>query len=253
MPATVEPPVLPNRLYRYRALSPRNGDADCEKVLVREIAAIKKPYLWCSAFDCLNDPMEGVFRPSTRLATASNFENVKKKLYHKKTRFGIACFSDTRRNELMWTHYAGNYSGICIAYRTQDFVPGLPDGCRLIRLGYDDRPPRLPNTRDLERAAVIILSQKKSNWAYEREWRVLVMKSPAEESGTQINIKRLCVTHVYLGSRIDREHKQRLLHELHGTGIAISQMEVSDYRHTWSSLRRGRIGLNDKTDEYDRW
>jgi len=253
MPAIIEPPVLPKRLYRYRTLNPRDGDADQGVVLVREIAAIKKRYLWCSSFERLNDPMEGVFRPSTNLRHDPGFEIVAEKLYRKKAAFGIACFSDTRRNELMWTHYAGNYSGICIAYRAEDLVAGLPDGCSLVRLGYDDRPPRLPTARDLERAVVAVLSQKKSNWAYEREWRVLAMMSPGEEFGTQVAIRRRCITHVYLGSRIEKDHKKRLLKELRDTGIAVSQMEVCDYRHNWKVLRRGEIGVHDRTDEYDRW
>src|SRR5262249_45171 len=154
-----------------RSFTPRVSDDLKESALVeREIDSIKQPYLWCGNFECMNDPMEGVYRPSTRLITSPELKKIKDRIYKREVKFGIACFSDTRRNELMWTHYAGNYSGICIAYRTEDFVAGLPNNAHLIRLGYDDQPPRLSSEPNLDTAALELLSQKKSNWAYEREW-----------------------------------------------------------------------------------
>jgi hypothetical protein len=118
MPATVERPILPHRLYRYRNLNPREVDATSEEVFRRELEAIEHPYLWCSTFDRLNDPMEGFYRPSTRLRTDPDYARRVEQVFDRKMNVGIASFSDNRNNELMWAHYAGNYSGICIAYRT---------------------------------------------------------------------------------------------------------------------------------------
>ena len=58
----------------------------------------------------------------------------------KKSKVGIACLSDTKENELMWTHYAGNYSGVCIEYDAERLVQALPSGVRLVRVGYNEHP-----------------------------------------------------------------------------------------------------------------
>ncbi|MGY3034301.1 hypothetical protein ACVIIV_003471 [Bradyrhizobium sp. USDA 4354] len=41
-----------------------------------------------------------------------------------KPKIGICCFSDTNDNELMWAHYAANYSGICVAYLAERLTSG---------------------------------------------------------------------------------------------------------------------------------
>jgi hypothetical protein len=216
-----------------------------EKDLVkREIDSIRQRYLWCATFERMNDPMEGLFRPSTRLRGSRELYKVQDRIYESTVKFGIACFTDTRRNELMWAHYAGNYSGICIGYRTQDFVAGLPSNAHLIRLGYDDQAPRLSSRT----AALELLSQKKSSWAYEREWRVLVSVNNAV--GIKIIIRRKCITHIYLGARIQKEHQTLLMDNLDGTGIAITKMAVEGYNHKFKNLRKGTIGARDRTDEY---
>jgi hypothetical protein len=229
MPATVERPILPHRLYRYRSLVPRDPYISPYDLLRREIEAIKEPYLWCSEFRMLNDPMEGFYRPSTRLQKVNNYEERVNQLLERKLNVGIVSFSDNRDNELMWAHYAGNYSGICIAYRTVGLVAGLPDDVALVRLGYDSRPPRIGNG-DFANIRVI-LSQKKESWTYEREWRVL---GPLGK----VVITTRCVTHIYLGARVNPDHKINIRDELKGTDISISQMEVNGYRHNWQLVQR---------------
>jgi len=201
---------------------------DQEAIIDREIASIKQPYLWCSSYENLNDPMEGVFRPSTRLKGLKGFKAFEEKFKETKENVGIACFSDSRRNQMMWSHYAGNHSGICIGFKTTDLVNGLPDSCSLVRLAYDDRRPRLSSKVDIDRgAAVMAFSQKKLGWAYEREWRVLAVKSPTEPAGTIVPIDTECVTHVYFGFQIKQIHRVMLLKALDDTGIKISDMVVS--------------------------
>jgi len=219
----LEPPILPNKLYRYRSFARRS------KAISEEIACIRENYLWCSDFTCMNDPMEGFYRPSSGLKKKSDYDQILQRITSSKIALGISCFSDTRENILLWTHYAGNYSGICVAYSPSVLVDGLPGNASLIRLGYDDNPPLISSGvgKNVEAAARIILSQKKYNWAYEREWRVLAPKG------------RVClerenpVKAVYLGSRISNEHRKQIVSALHGTGIEIYAMEIDGYAHAW--------------------
>jgi hypothetical protein len=66
------------------------------------------------------------------------------------------------------------------------------------------------------------LSQKKDNWAYEREWRVL---GPLNEAAYS---KKGTVWKIFLGAKIRPAHRQRLLAEFGRTKIQIRQMRVRD-------------------------
>ena len=101
----------------------------------------------------------------------------------------------------MWTHYAGNYSGICIRYYAERLRDGLSSKLSFVRLGYDESPPRLSKSDVAEEDEAVrkIFAHKKYNWAYEREWRLL---GPIG----MVEIKRSdCIRTVYLGSRIRRD------------------------------------------------
>jgi hypothetical protein len=224
--AVIQRPLLPLYLYRYRAISPR------EK-LVREIEAIKAPYLWCSDFTSLNDPMEGFYRPSAVLASKNEYERIVDRIANKKSNVGIASFSDTRENELMWTHYAGNYSGICVEYYAQRLLRALPSEVNLVHMAYGDVPPRI-TSKDVssDEAAQIILSQKKFNWAYEREWRIL-----ARVGRLHIDQKDV-VRNIYLGSRISDSDRKVIVHSFEHTDIGIHVMGVSGYNHLWERIPR---------------
>jgi len=223
--AQLDQPILPPLLYRYRPLS--NDTID------REIAAIDEQYIWLSNYRELNDPMEGFYEPSGRLQKENNYTEAARQLLSAKKQIGICSFSDTHENELMWTHYATNYAGICVAYRPIPLIKGLPDDTHLARLTYGNTPPKIDNSEatNLDKAATKILSHKKSNWVYEREWRVLGPRG-------RLNIEsKGCARAVYLGSRIAPSHKDRIMMELAQVHVSIHEMRVSDYGHIWTKIK----------------
>lgn len=225
--AKLAPPILPLYLYRYRSLGL------ISEYLTREIEAILKPYIYCSDFKDLNDPMEGFYRPSTALRNKSNYKTIVEKIYARKTGVGIASLSDTKRNELMWTHYAQSYSGLCIEYYASRLLAGLPGNVSLARMGYDDIPPRISSNdaRDDNAAARKIFSQKKFNWAYEREWRVLgpVGKAPIDPGDV--------IRSIFLGSRIADTNKKTILRALRNTEISVYEMHVEGYKQNWTAIQ----------------
>jgi hypothetical protein len=224
--AKIQLPLLPLYLFRYRAIGPSH------EVLQREIAAIKEPYLWCGDFTSLNDPMEGFYRPTSLLKNKDNYARIARTILNSKSDIGIASFSDTGENELMWTHYARNYSGICIKYYSQRLLDALPSRVSLVHMAYGDSPPRV-TSKDIgndDSGARKILSQKKFNWAYEREWRVLgsVGKLPINSDDV--------VRSIYLGSRIEEIQKKAILKTFRGSEIDIYEMDVSGYEHKWNRV-----------------
>jgi hypothetical protein len=232
MVARIEPPSLPLYLYRYRSLHDRPG-AKRGEIFKRELTAIKKSYIWCSKFAALNDPMEGFYHPSSTVRHKTDYDRIAEQISQGKSGIGIASLSDTRENELMWTHYAGNYSGICIRYYAERLRNALPSTISLVRLGYDERPPRLTNSdiKVIGQAARKIFAHKKFNWAYEREWRLL---GPV---GAVKFERKDCIRTVYLGSRIAGAHKAEILRQLKGLDIDVYEMDIEGYEHDWRRIQ----------------
>jgi hypothetical protein len=130
----------------------------------------------------------------------------------------------------MWTHYARNYTGICVGYRTTRLIDGLPKHVHLARVAYDSTPPKLGKADwNAYQAAIKILSHKKANWIYEREWRLLTHIGPLRIESAR------CIVELRLGSRILPQHRELLLDAFRDSGIKISTMTVNDYRHRWKS------------------
>jgi hypothetical protein len=227
MVAQIELPHLPIRLYRYRSLK---GGQD---IVEREIATITESYLWCSDFTRLNDPMEGFYTPSSVLGNGRKARIIKQNILDSKSTIGIASFAESYENELMWTHYADEYRGICIAYITDLLQRGLHDGTSLVRMAYGEESPPISAVQalDPQRAARIIMSHKKLNWYYEREWRVLGSKGK--------NIIRFeplgrLIAAVYLGSRIESLHEEEITRKIRPFRIRSYKMTISGYSHKWS-------------------
>jgi hypothetical protein len=180
----------------------------------------------------MNDPMEGFYRPSRILSGKSDYNDIVREITDRKSDVGIACFTETHENVLMWTHYAGNYTGMCISYSANALLSGLPNHVNLVRLAYVEEPPLIypSHVRNTDNAAIRILSQKKYNWAYEREWRVLGPVGKVSIGRAQ------AIKEIYFGSRVDLRHRQKILAKIQRTGIKALMMEVDGYEHSWEPI-----------------
>jgi hypothetical protein len=220
--ATIDPPILPRLLYRYRKIDKFD----------REIETLKEGYLWLSEYGQLNDPMEGFYERSPRVRKErETYKAALQEIFDQKQQIGICCFSDTPRSEIMWTHYGSNYEGICVGYKPLTLVRALPEASHLIRIAYGGSPPEINSghTSEPQRAAVRILSHKKESWSYEREWRIL---------GTpgRVDIPTTCIGEVYMGSRVTDKVRDALKRELVGTGVGLWAMRVNGYSHEFEKV-----------------
>lgn len=212
--AQVKSFVTPYRLYRYRPA--RN--------LARELAAIRESYVYCSPFESLNDPMEGLFASSRRLRNSNGYRNIREAIVENKARIGICSFSEVYDHELMWAHYAEQFKGICIGYSFSKLLSHLEDGVEFVRMYYDEKVPTVRhNSEPPLLVAKKILSCKNYRWLYEREWR---MFAPL---GRVPYDSRSCVTHVYLGSRMEQEQRNEVARSLEGLQITVSDMTIKKY------------------------
>jgi len=212
--ANIESYVQPRRLYRYRSLT--NLD--------RELNAIRKSYLHCSPYMNLNDPMEGLFTSSSLLKKSANYRAIRDAIRDNKARIGMCSFSEVYDHELMWAHYANQFTGICVAYSLSRLLSSLGDDIDFVRMYYDEMVPTVHRTsKDPSQLAKMVLSYKNYRWLYEREWRMFAGQGKVYYRDTK------CVTRVYLGSRISLADRKQLERSLKGLGIKISDMTIDEY------------------------
>jgi hypothetical protein len=133
----------------------------------------------------------------------------------------------------MWTHYADEYRGICVQYYAERMFNQLPPTCTLARIGYENQPTRISAgfERSFDEAALRILSQKKSSWAYEREWRVLGPLGRVNMTGLDPVVRG-----VYLGARIPPAHTQHILNAFAGSDVDVWSMTIDGYDHDWKRI-----------------
>jgi hypothetical protein len=116
---------------------------------------------------------------------------------------GVACFSETPDNLIMWSHYGGRYKGLCLEFDTS-FDPLT----KAKPVEYVERPPEISVSSvlgldnagmDSERDQIERLFRMKStSWRYEREWRVM-----HQAAGTAYVYQAPALTGIYFGPDID--------------------------------------------------
>jgi hypothetical protein len=168
--------------------------------------------------------MEGFFNASQRVQSKENYNETVDLIRSQKLALGIGSFSETWDNELMWAHYAGDFTGICVGYSVTKLLAGLPDDHGLARIAYGDRPYFLGlGALRQEHRARAILSTKNLKWSYEREWRLFAPTSgPAHYNND-------AVTCVYLGARISQAHRTAIIRRLAGMEIEVRNTRVNGY------------------------
>lgn len=212
--ALIESYVQPSSLYRYRSL----------KDFEREIEAIERGYLFCAAFTALNDPMEGLFSSSKHLRESGHHRRIRESIVENKTQMGMCSFSEVHNHELMWAHYADQFSGICIAYNLSALLRHLPNNISFVRMFYNETEPTIHRTRkEPGHLAKRVLSYKNYRWLYEREWRMFAPLGEASYRNTA------CVTRVYLGSRISASHLEKITERLQVLKIVTRKMTINKY------------------------
>jgi hypothetical protein len=212
--ATIESYLIPSRLYRYRRLA--NFD--------REIDAIEKGYLYCAAYKDLNDPMEGLFTSSRLLRKSENYRAIKEAVIGEKARIGICSFSGVHDHELMWAHYASQFTGICIVYSFAQLLRKLGEEASFVRMYYNEIVPTVRREhKPPGQLTKMVLSNKNYRWLYEREWRMFARRGRAYYRDPR------CVTRVYLGSRMKPEDHERITRTLNQLNIKTSDMIIDEY------------------------
>ena len=153
--------------------------------------------------------------------------------------FRVACFSETKDSILMWSHYAGYHTGMCVGMRP----PQMRLSPRLaLRWKVDYRDERLsldhPNPNELA-------LRKAKAWKYEKEWRVVMAtgdltsgsrplprspNKPRSEPGYFLNLQWDAIESIRFGALVDRKKRsaiQKILQAEERCHIQAIQMHLS--------------------------
>lgn len=115
---------------------------------------------------------------------------------------GATCFSERNDDLLMWSHYGGRYTGVCLEFSTtleplhtakkvsyRSDVPSVDLVKMLCHDNYDE--------------ALDLFYTKSTSWAYEQEWRCI-----HQVVGTAFTYEAKCLTGVYFGPDISEEMRE---------------------------------------------
>lgn len=155
------------------------------------------------------------------------------------SRITVSCFSASGwNNQLMWSHYANSYAGICVEYdfeKIKDFIGfvhpvsyttvrptlSMADlGIAAADLKGKDR--LVKEDVDVERI-ISYLCCKNKCWQYEDEWRIINI---GEENTPQF-IKLPCVKSITFGPNVDSLCKRLLLEVCKSKGISCYDLRLN--------------------------
>lgn len=155
------------------------------------------------------------------------------------SRITVSCFSASGwNNQLMWSHYANSYAGICVEYdfeKIKDFIGfvhpvsyttvrptlSMADlGIAAADLKSKDR--LVKEGVDVERI-ISYLCCKNKCWQYEDEWRIINI---GEENTPQF-IKLPCVKSITFGPNVDSLCKRLLLEVCKSKGISCYDLRLN--------------------------
>jgi hypothetical protein len=111
---------------------------------------------------------------------------------------GVTCFSQRNDDLLMWSHYGGQYKGICLEFSTASEPFAKIRSVQYVKtLPTIDLAPLLQGDFDL---VSNLFCTKSESWSYEMEWRAI-----HAIAGTKYVYPAESLTGVYFGPEIDRE------------------------------------------------
>jgi hypothetical protein len=84
---------------------------------------------------------------------------------------GLFCASEVNNDILMWSHYAGKHTGVCVGFRLNAVKPKI-----LLPVNYTDELPIISvwTYAKCDGQVMVDLScTKAKHWSYEKEWRTI--------------------------------------------------------------------------------
>ncbi len=157
---------VPALLYKYMTCDSNDFWKD----------TLDKKHLYLANPMQFNDPFEGGLIDYFPRVTGISIHVANGKLHPIVTdairRYRITCLSESPRLKSMWAHYAGNYSGFCIEFKSQ-FLNSSIRKVKYIENRDRFQPEYIEDLDYLNEVMEESLTYKSTDWDKEKEWRII--------------------------------------------------------------------------------
>ena len=147
---------------------------------------------------------------------------------------GILCLSKNESSLLMWSHYAGEYSGAVIEFdEAHEFFTGL------FNVEYREHRPKKDISSYLNGGLPIPISElcvKPKDWEYENEYRIIrslsACKKVGEYNGFPVYVKDVpldAIKSITLGERMSVESQRDIWNRIKDTNISLNLAAIANW------------------------
>jgi len=193
----------PSKLYKFKSFAQPQQIIDI----------FENSHIYCSKFQELNDPMEGVF-------VHYGLKNcIVDELYKAKNKRLIACFTTCIQNEAMWAYYADSARGIAIE---------IENNFDNSKSNYVNYQSNISEINQIIHNYLIdvnpILFNKLSSFSHENEFRVInKVQDSLKPDNRFINVK---ISKVFYTNRITQSNK-KFLEKL----SKLYEIKIEEHKH----------------------
>lgn len=212
---------IPNKLYRYMKFD----DYWTNNLLKGEVV-LKNPIEFNDPFDCnLNIDTKKVLEASgnkpfykeyaTNISINEHYDqDPDVSIIFSQDTARVACFAESWKTLLMWSHYADSHKGLCVEYDTR-----LMGNYREFLFPVIYQNELYDATNDYcyyENNLFNFLFFKSEVWNYENEWRIAVMEKQLSanlyDEGSKLYklIMKNCISAVYIGLKADNSNIEEI-------------------------------------------
>jgi Protein of unknown function (DUF2971) len=126
-------------------------------------------------------------------------------------RYGVACLTTERDNILMWSHYAGNHTGVCLGYKPSQ--KAMDFACAY-KVRYEPVRPQYNLMHSMMKQNVFeALVTKSLDWKYENEWRMIDHRI----ANRKRNYPPCSLAEIIFGCQVSGEAREAILSAVAGS------------------------------------
>lgn len=168
-------------------------------------------------------------------------ESLKAEIDMKRCRLFTSCFSENKSSLLMWAHYAKCHEGICICYKHKDLAKTFGP-LNIVPIRYSDKLLKISSIEkeDYHQIFLRTCQTKSTEWAYEKEWRLLGRYRINEPYSKGCLVDAPAPHSIYMGVCIKESTKTEIVELCKSKGIKLYQMRLSDTRYGLLSYPVGK-------------
>lgn len=189
---------------------------------------LKNNRIYLPKADELNDPLEGI--NNLNFGACGNSYSVIEGRYDEVwppykdalNKFRILSLTQRNDNILMWSHYANNFSGICIGFAEDKTF------AQTTEIEYSSKTYQVDQNISLEENARKSLLFKNLDWKYEQEKRIVL-----EQSDPYLYFEENEIKEIIFGPKIDSFHKEiiNMAIEKYNHAIVVKQAQINMYEY----------------------